>query len=159
MISSIYPASGFHLISKVSKSGLKKRGIHAATTITRGTAIVDDGAGYCSDAGANLAATFIGIAAETVDNSAGAAGAKEVMFYPPYPQNQFLVACDTAIAARTDIGELCDLGADSSHIDPSDNVTTGWAFVIDDIDVSAAALTADAQGFVIGHFEQRNAQT
>jgi hypothetical protein len=155
---SSYPAEGFHLISAMSESGLKKRGVITAISITKGDALIDNG-GYADDAGADLAATFIGIAAESVDNSTGASGAKDVMFYPPFPQNQFVCACDTTVAAQTDIGELLDLGADSSHVNPGDNVTTGWAFVCDDIDISAEALAADTQGFVIGHFEQRAAQT
>jgi hypothetical protein len=154
-----YPAEGFHLISKVSKSGLKKRGLAAAANINKGDALVDNGSGYAADAGADLAATFIGIAAETINNASGAAGAKDIMFYPPFPQNQFKVPCDTLLIAQTDIGELIDLGADSSHVDPSDNVTTGWAFVVDDIDISAEALAADAEGYAMGHFEQVNAQT
>ena len=159
MVLSTYPASGFHLVSAVSESGLKKRGVLTAITITRGEAIIDSG-GYATNGGTDFAATFLGIAAETVDNSAGASGAKDVMFYPPFPQNQFVVAADTTVLAQTDIGELCDLGATAFAINPADNVTTGVAFVIDDIDISAAALAADAQGFALGHFEMgRAAQT
>jgi hypothetical protein len=102
----------------------------------------------------------MGIAAETVDNSAGAAGAKSIMYIPGTPDNRFSVPADTTVLAQTDVGELVDLGADSSHINPADNVTTGVAFVIEDIDISAEALAADAQGFAIGHFEMgRAAQT
>lgn len=154
-----YQASGFQLISKLGEGGLKRYGIAAATTITRGNAILDNGAGYAGDAGADLAATFKGIAAETVAN-AGVAGALDVGYYPPLPQNQFSVPCDTTLIAQTDIGELCDLGADSGHINPADNVATGIAFVIDDIDVSAEAIAACAFGYAIGHFEiGRAAQT
>ena len=156
---SSYPAEGFILISKMSESGLKKRGVITAIAIVKGDALIDNG-GYADDAGAALAATFLGIAAESVDNSAGASGAKDVMFYPGFPQNQFAVACDTTLIAQTDIGELIDLGADSSHVSPSTNVATGVAFVVDAIDVSAEAIAADAQGFAIGHFEMgRAAQT
>jgi len=153
-----YQAEGFYLISKLSESGFKKKGVLTAITIVKGDAMIDSG-GYATDAGADLAATFIGIASEAIDNSAGASGAKDVMLIPPFPQNKFSVPCDTLLIAQTDINELIDLGSDSSHVDPSDNVTTGWAFVIDDIDVSAEAIAACAFGYAIGHFEMRAAQS
>ena len=154
-----YQARGFQLISKMSETGIKRCGIAAATTITRGNAILDDGNGFVGDAGADIAATLKGIAAETVVN-AGAAGAADVAYYPLFANNQYSVPCDTVLIAQTDIQELCDLGGDSGHINPADAVATGIAFVIDDIDVSAEALAANAFGFAIGHFEVgRVAQT
>ena len=154
-----YQASGFYLISKLQTGGLKKWGVHATTTITKGQALAEDTAGYATDMGANLAATFIGIAAEACDNSTGAAGAKSVMVIPPFNHNQFAVPADTATLAQTDIGELVDTGADGLHIDPSDAVTTGWAFIIDEIDISAEAVAANTRGYAVGHFEQRAAQS
>ena len=155
-----YPTEGFHLISKVSKTGLQSREVEAALTVVKGDALIDNGSGYAADSGAAFTAAFIGIAAEACDNSTGAAGAKSVMIYPgSFEQNQYAIACDTTLIAQTDIGELIDLGADSSHVDPASNVTTGWAFVVDDIDVSAEAIAADAQGYLIGHFESRSAQS
>lgn len=153
---SIYQAEGFYLISQGTTGGLKKCMLSAAAAINKGDALCDDGSGYATDAGANLAATFLGIAAES---TTVAGGQLEIMVIPPYAHNKFSVPCDTALIAQTDIGELCDVGADSSHLDPSDNVTTGWAFVVDDIDVSAEAIAADAQGYAIGHFEMRAAQS
>ena len=155
-----YQAEGFYLVSKLGADGLRKGLLAAAANINKGDALIDNGSGYLGDAGADLAATFMGIAAETVDNSSGAAGAKSIMYIPGTPDNRFSVPCDTATIAQTDVGELIDLGADSSHVDPSDNVTTGVAFIVEDIDISAEAVAANTEGFAIGHFEMgRAAQT
>jgi len=151
-----YQAEGFYLISQPNNGGLRKYMLSAPAAINKGDALADAGTGYVTDAGADLAATFVGIAAES---TTVAGGQLEIMVIPPQPQNQFSVPCDTTVIAQTDIGELCDLGADSSHLNPGDAVTTGWAFVVDDIDVSAEALAADTQGYAIGHFEMRAAQT
>jgi len=63
------------------------------------------------------------------------------------------------VLAQSDVGELLDLDDDANTILASDTVTTGWAFVIDDIDISAEALAANTQGYAIGHFEMRAAQS
>lgn len=155
-----YQAEGFYLVSKLGADGLRKGGLAASQAINKGDALCDDGNGYLTDAGANLAATFMGIAAETKTDATATAGGTEIMYIPGTPDNRFSVPADTATLAQTDVGELVDLGADSSHIDPSDNVTTGVAFIIEDIDISAEAVAANTEGFAIGHFEMgRAAQT
>lgn len=153
-----YQASGFYLISKLAESSLKKGILTTSQNIAKGEALYDAGSGLLSSMSANLTAAFMGIAAEAVDDSAGAGG-KTIMYIAPFPSNQFSAPCDTALIAQTDVGELLDLGAGAVTVDPSDTITTGWGFVVDDIDVSAEALDADAYGYAIGHFEMRAAQS
>lgn len=155
-----YQAEGFYLISSLANDGLRKGQLAAAANINKGDVLIDNGAGYLADGGADLTAAFMGIAAESINNAAGAAGALSIMYIPGLPSNRFSVPADTTVLAQTDVGELVDLGADSSHINPADLVTTGVAFIIDEIDISAEALAADTQGYAIGHFEMgRAAQT
>lgn len=153
-----YQASGFYLISKLQTGGFKKGILTAGQNIAKGEALYDASAGLLSSMSANLTAAFMGIAAEAVDDSASAGG-KTIKYIPPYPHNQFSVPCDTALIAQTDVGELLDLGAGAVTVDPSDTITTGWVFVVDDIDVSAEAKAANAYGYAIGHFEMRAAQS
>jgi len=151
-----YQAEGFYLISQLQAGGLMKCKLSTPAAINKGDALCDDGSGYVTDAGADLAATFVGIAAE----STTVAGAQtEIMVIPPLYFNKFAVPCDTTVIAQTDVRELVDLGADSSHVNPGDTITTGWVFVVEDIDISAEALAADTQGYAIGHFEMRAAQS
>ena len=155
-----YQAEGFYLVSKLGADGLRQGGLAASQAINKGDVLVDDGNGWLTDGGADLAATFMGIAAESVTDATAVAGSTKIMYIPGTPDNRFSVPADTTVLAQTDVGELVDLGADSSHINPADNVTTGVAFIIEDIDISAEALAADAQGYAIGHFEMgRAAQT
>lgn len=153
-----YQARGFYLVSSLSESGLKKKTVTTGQTIYKGDALYDAGSGLVSVQSSDFSAAFVGIAAEAVDDSASAGG-KTVMIIPPFPQNQFTVPCGSTLVATTDIHELCDLDDDAYSINPGDNVTTGWAFVIDDIDVSAEAIAANTYGYAIGHFEMRAAQS
>lgn len=153
-----YQAAGFYLISDPGKAGYVDAVLLAGQHPEKGDAMCDDGSGLVTDAGADLAATFRGIAAEDLDDSASAGG-KVIKIIPPLPNNRFAVPCDTTVIAVTDVGELLDLGADSAHVNPGDTLTTGWAFIVEDYDISAEALAACTQGFAIGHFEMRAAQT
>lgn len=153
-----YQAAGFYLISKLSDGGVKKGILTTGQNIAKGDALYDAGSGLLSAMSADLTAAFMGIAAEAIDDSASAGG-KTIKYYPPYPQNQFSVPCATTLIAQTDVGELLDLDDDANTVNPADTITTGWAFVVDDIDVSAEALAADAYGYAIGHFEMRAAQS
>lgn len=153
-----YQAKGFFLISALSQSGLKKGTLTTGQNISKGDALYDAGSGLLSAQTSDFTAAFMGIAAESIDDSASAGG-KTIMYYPPFPQNQFSVPCATTLIAQTDVGELIDLDDDANTVNPGDNVTTGWAFVVDGIDVSAEALAANSYGFAIGHFEMRAAQS
>jgi hypothetical protein len=153
-----YQAAGFYLISKLQTGGLKKGILTTSQNIAKGDALYDAGSGLLSAQTSDFTAAFMGIAAEAVDDSAGAGG-KTIMYIPPYPHNQFSVPAATTVLAQSDVGELLDLDDDANTILASDTVTTGWAFVIDDIDISAEALAANTQGYAIGHFEMRAAQS
>lgn len=153
-----YQAAGFYLISKLQTGGLKKGILTTGQNIAKGDALYDAGSGLLSAQTSDFTAAFMGIAAEAVDDSASAGG-KTIMYIPPYPHNQFSVPCATTVIAQTDVGELIDLDDDANTVNPADTITTGWGFVVDDIDISAGALAAKTQGYAIGHFEMRASQT
>ena len=147
-----YQASGFYLISNLDSGGLRKYGA-AAVNITKGQAMFDNGSGYATNVGTDFASTFLGIAAEAIDNSAGAAGDKNIMVIPPLPHLQFSVPVDNALATQTAVGSLVDIGATNGFVSLADNPTEGWAFLVDEIDVSATAIDGNTYGYVVGHFQ------
>src|SRR3990167_3663414 len=122
----------------------------AAVAITKGDIVVDDGTGYATNVGTAFAATFRGIAATTVDNSAGAAGDTKIPIIPPSANVKFWVKNESAtVAAQTDVGEIVDLESDDG-IDVTDTTVIEYGFLIDEIDITAAAVAANAGGFVLG---------
>ncbi len=93
-------------------------------------------------------ANYAHTAAEASSN-----GLFNVEVIPPLEIYDWLVPCeDDAIIVQTDVGTLRDLQSEDG-IDNGDTVTAGRGFYIDEIDVSSAALAAQANGFAIGHFE------
>ena len=123
----------------------------AAVAITKGQALHDDGSGFVTNTVTAFAATFVGIAVEDCDNSAGAAGDLQVLVYLPSTQARFWVPNVVAgtVAARTDVGEICDLET-AKGIDVTDNTVVAWGFYVDDIDISTKALAANSGGFCLG---------
>ncbi len=124
----------------------------AAVNIVKGDYIEDDGAGFATNAGTAFAATGLGVAAADCDNSAGAAGALNVEYYPIDTKTQYIVPVDAAaLATATARGSMVDL-EHNDDVDLSDTVTEGIGFMVDEIDVTAEAIIGNAFGYVIGHF-------
>lgn len=85
--------------------------------------------------------------------SADCASGEVAQYYPwnaPGVQYRVPVEADDLIAI-TDRDLNVDL-ENNDDIDHSDVVTTGLAFVIDDVDVSTLAVAANTYGYAIGHF-------
>ena len=149
-----YQAEGFYPLSGISPDGLKQYPA-AAVAIKKGDYLIADGSGYATNTATAVQKLDIGIAAEDCDNSAGLAGALNVLVIPLREHIQFSVPVEAnALITRAIVGDIVDLesndGIDISDttIDPA---TKG--FMIDDIDVSAEAVDANTYGYAIGHFE------
>ena len=143
--------NGFRLASPLEANGLQSKPA-AAVNIVKGQALFDDGAGFATNTVTAFSVLFLGVAAANCDNSAGAAGDLNVSVIPPLPQYSFWVKNNSAtVAAATDRNEIVDLDS-NDDIDVTDNTVIGWGFIIDEIDISTAALAAAAGGFVKGRF-------
>lgn len=144
---------GFQLLNELQHK--RTYPIGNGVAISRGDAMILT-AGYLALATTLQATTpvFVGIAnAAYTATQASANGAVNVEVIPPLAQYQFLVPCeDDAIIALTDVGTLRDLQSEDG-IDNGDTVTAGLGFFIDEIDISSAAIAAQANGFAVGHFE------
>ena len=150
---SVYQDSGFRLLNKIGEGGLRSYPA-AIVNILKGTALVDDTAGYVTNTATDLTYIFHGIAAEPCNNSAGAVGDLSCLVIPPLPNYQFSVPVDgNAVITRALVGIAVDLGADALHVAINDVVTENWGFFIDDFDASAEAVAAHTYGYAIGHFQ------
>jgi hypothetical protein len=142
-----YQANGF---IPVNEPPARRNALAATVTIVKGDALHDDGSGYMTNTGTVFAATHMGIAASGV---VGDSSTKYVEYYPLDTKTQYSVpVAANALITRDAIGSLVNLEA-NDDIDISDTETEGIAFRIDDIDVSADAIAANAYGYAIGHFE------
>jgi hypothetical protein len=141
-----YQATGFRLDGPLENGDIVYI-TAAAVTIAKGDALHDNGSGLVTNATTAFAATFMGIAAE-----ACASGAVCPVIRPN-SKHLWWVPCASVLAATTDIGEIVDLGGSSCNkVDVSDNTLVAWGFRVEEIDVSAAAVAANTQGYVKGAF-------
>ena len=151
-----YQADGFIPITDPPA----RRHLDADTdTFVKGDAIHDDGSGYATNAATDFAATFKGICAASYNNSGGSQGGVKVEIYPFDFKTQYIVpVASTTLITQGAIGTFVDL-ENNDDIDLTDTLTEGVVFKIDDIDVSAEAVAANAYGYAIGHFEVIGTQT
>ena len=146
-----HKTKGFILDTRVAELGHIYLS-QAAVAINSGDAIFDDGSGYATNVGTAFAATFRGIAAVDSDNSAGSDGDVKIAIIPYSADVRWRVKNESAtVAAQTDVGELVDLESNDG-IDVTDNTVIEYGFLIDEIDISALALAANAGGFVVGRY-------
>ena len=151
-----YITTGFQLINTLDADGLIWAPA-AIVDIVKGQALHDDTAGYATNATTALAATFLGIAAATVSNSGGSAGDLDVPIIPPRPHYRFRVAnASVTVAAQTDVGEIIDLEA-AGTVDVTDVTIVNWGFLVEQVDISTAAVAANTGGFCIGRFQLKGA--
>ena len=123
---SVYQDSGFRLLNKIGEGGLRSYPA-AIVNILKGTALVDDTAGYVTNTATDLTYIFHGIAAEPCNNSAGAVGDLSCLVIPPLPNYQFSVPVDgNAVITRALVGIAVDLGADALHVAINDVVRAVW---------------------------------
>jgi len=150
----VYQAEGFYLLNGVGEGGLRQYNA-AAVSIVKGDYIIPDGAGYATNTATAVQAAALGIAAETVDNSGGAAGDKTIKVIPLESKYQFSVPVEAAaLATIAAIGDTFNLESNDG-IDLSDTTITAGhlGFMVDDLDISAEAQAANTYGYAIGHFQ------
>ena len=126
----------------------------AVVNIARGDILVDNGNGYITNA--SITAFVDGgiyVAAENCDNSGGSLGTLNDLCIPvQITKNRYWVPNESAtVAAQTDIGEVVDLESEDG-IDVTDTTNVSTGFLIEEIDISAAAVAVKAGGFVKGRF-------
>lgn len=147
--------NGFQLLSELSDSGLRYYPTKIATLITQfGATILT--AGYL-----DIATTLQGVFTPGILITPGvtvaasvANGTLTAAVVPiTNPNYRWMVPVEqNAVITQAAVGTLVDLQS-ANTIDIGDLVTLGYGFMIEAIDISAAALAANAKGFAIGHFE------
>lgn len=145
-----YQADGF---IPVNEPPARRKIVAATVTIVKGDFLHKDSSGLATNATTSFdSALALGPAAADCDNSGGSS-TLEVEYYSwNAPNTQYIVpVAANAVIASTDKDLNVDL-ENNDDIDKSDAVTTGLAFVIDDIDISANAIAANTYGYAIGHF-------
>ena len=150
--SSLYPATGFFLLTDIDRGGLRTY-LCDTDNIAKGDFLHDDTTGYATNATTSFTVAAIGVANEPVDNSGGSKGDESIIVIPWSYNCQFIVAVEAdALITQSAVGTLVDLQSVNT-IDISDTtIATGPGFWIDEIDVSTAAIAANTFGFAIGHF-------
>lgn len=141
-----YQANGF---IPVNKPPARRHILAATVTIVKGDILHDDGSGFATNATTAFAATCLGVAAAGV---VGDSSTKYVEYYPLDTKTLYRVpVAENAVITATARGSMVDLEA-NDDIDISDLVTVGIGFMIDNIDITADAIAANAKGYAIGHF-------
>ena len=138
---------GFVLATPLQNNGLIYLDA-ANVAIERGDAVHDDGSGYATNTGTAFAATFKGICAAAITAS-GEDGSTKVAVIPPNGGDKFWVNDTGQLLAQTSVGITVDLEANDS-VDSSDETCVHYGFMIDEIDISANAIAANAYGFALG---------
>jgi len=151
-----YQATGF---IPINDPPARRKILADTDTIVKGDVLHDDGNGLATnEVTAFDSALFLGVAAADCDNSGDED--LEVEYYPLDEATQYRVPVEAdAEISQTAIGLNVDLEAVANLIDISDTVTTGLAFRIDAIDISALATAAKTFGYAIGHFARIIAET
>jgi len=116
----------------------------ASIAFVKGNALVDDGAGFITNASSSTAVDIRYIAAETI-TSAAVDGTTMLNCWP-VRGIRFVADCDAA-AAQTDVGTEADLAA-AGQVNP--DASTHDLFFIESIDLSGGAVGVSTR--VFGHF-------
>jgi hypothetical protein len=159
-----YFATGF---IPLDKPPARRHALIAANiSILKGDVLFEDANGDVTNTPTALTNEVMGVAAAPCNNTAGstdfinrnpavavaAAEAFDVEYYPIGSPIQYVVpVAQNALITQAAVGDNVDLQANNT-IDHSDAVTEGLSFMIDEIDVSAPAIAANAFGYAIGHF-------
>jgi len=146
-----YSTKGFCPASPINNLGLVYMA-QAAVEIAKGDAVFSDGAGYVTNVGTAFANTFLGVAAFDSDNSGGSSGDLTLGYIPVTANQMYWVkGGTTTFVAATHVGLTIDLDSNDS-VDPGDTTCLYYGFKVVKVDVSAAAIAADTQGFAKGYF-------
>jgi hypothetical protein len=154
-----YLARGFIPINETPRT---KTIPMAAVSVIRGDALHRDAAdaGWATNANVVLTGTFLGIAANSIDNTVvntlakttGVAGTAYVEYYPFESLTSYIVPVQNALATQAAVGTYVNLITNAGLISLAVLVTEGIAFFIEEIDVSAAAIVGNAFGYALGRF-------
>ena len=109
--------------------------------IVKGNAVVWS-SGYITNATADSSGNIVGVAACSIDNSGGSAGAYNIAIWPAYEDVEFEVDTE-GTPTQSLVGTVCDL-SDANTID-EDSTGNSPVFLI-------RSITAAAGGPVIGSF-------
>jgi hypothetical protein len=149
-----YQARGFRCLDNIAPQGLISLAV-AAVDIKKGDYLYDDTNGYATNAGITEGSLVAyGIAAEDCSNAGGSSGDLSVLVIPILSGARFSVPVSTTgLITRSHIGAAIEL-ANAYSVDSSDATvpTGGIALFVEDIDVSAEAIDANAYGYAIGRF-------
>ena len=142
---------GFQLQGEVRAGGYTTLPVGIGVVIAKGDALVL-ASGYATLA-TTLQAKSVWIAQGS--NTAAAAvanGTINIQCVPILSEYKWMVKDEDNLLQLSDVGNIVDLQSEDG-IDNSDAVTLGYGFMIDSIDVSAAAVAVNTFGYAIGHFE------
>jgi hypothetical protein len=127
----------------------------AAVSIAKGDLLIDNGSGYVTNAGistfgATALATFVAI--EPCDNSGGSAGDLDVLCVSAHnPLNRFWVKNEGTVLTQSEVGVLTDANSEDGLKGCTAVTNTSLGFLIEEIDISTAALAASSsKGFARG---------
>ena len=125
----------------------------ALVTIVKGQWLDSDGSGYATNTATAFTADALGVALYSKDASDdAAAGTSNVQVILPNPNLVFIAPVEAnALITQAAVGTFVDLESNDG-LDISDTSTTGWGFMIDEIDVSAEAIAVTTYGYAIGRF-------
>lgn len=147
-----YQARGFFPVDTLIPGDL----VHAyagAVAIVKGDLCLFS-SGYAINSAADITSAIAGVAAASVDNSAGAAGDKIVPIIKPRSTLRFIVPVEAVLITQAAVGNIYDLGTYVYSILISDStISSGPGFKVDAIDVSDDAIDGNTYGYAIGHFE------
>ena len=128
----------------------------ANVNVAKGDIMKDNGSGYLTNGSITTFTAETGwyVAIEDVDNSGGSAGDLNILCVLANDTRiRWIVQVeDQNVLAQTDVGTIVDLQSEDG-IDADTAVTnTGIGFLIEEIDISAAAVAANTYGYAKGRF-------
>ena len=155
-----YWASGFQLLTELSgESGLLSYGVANGVAISVGDMLAF-ASGYVQ-----RATTFAAVSSGTLlagisldfnaTGDASSAGVVTSRVIKLSPCNRFIVPVGSATKiTQAAVGTAINMYSGTpGKIDLSGTMTIGYAFIVEAIDASAAAVAVNAAGYAIGHFE------
>lgn len=157
-----YLASGFIPINETLKT---KTIPCAAVNIVKGDALHADGSGYATNGVTTFTGKFLGVAASPMNNTVantlsgatGVAGTANCEFYPFDPETAYIVPVSNALITQAAVGTYVAITA-AGTVSTGVHVSEGYAFFVEEIDVSAAAIVGNQYGYAIGRFRSLGVQ-
>jgi hypothetical protein len=128
----------------------------AAVSVAKGDIMKDNGNGYLTNAGITgfAAETAFYVAIEAVDNSGGSAGDLDILcVLANDTRNRWVGINEGTVFAQTAVGTIIDINSEDGLKGSTAVTNTGIGFLIEEIDISTAALAASSsKGFAKGRF-------